>query len=122
MASFKLDTATGDLDLTNGKATLLYDDESLRQRIDCRLRLVTGEWFRDLTSGTDYFGEILGKTTELQRRAEFRRRILSTEGVGSIVQLSFENDGATRTMSGEIIVLKDDGYPLDIVFGAEVGE
>jgi hypothetical protein len=121
MASFKLDTATGDLDLTNGKATLLYDDDSLRQRLDCRLRLVTGEWFRDQNSGTDYFGEILGKTTELQRRAEFRRRILSTEGVDSILELSLEHDGVTRTMSGEIIVITDDGYPLDIQFGATVG-
>jgi len=121
MASFKIDTATGDLDLTNGKASLVYDDESLRQRIDCRLRLVKGEWFRDEESGTDYFGEILGKTTELQRRAEFRRRILGTEGVDSILQILLSNDGATRTISGEIVVIKDDGFPLDVQFGATVG-
>lgn len=121
MASFKLDTATGDLDLTNGQSSLIYDDESLRQRLDCRLRLVRGEWFQDLNEGTDYFGEVLGKTTELQRRAEFRRRILGTSGVDSIAQILLEHDGATRTVSGEIVVIKDDGYPLDVQFGATVG-
>jgi hypothetical protein len=108
----------GDLEYVNGKRQLVYDDEALRQLIDCRLRLFVDEWFRDTSDGTDWYGEILGETTELQWRAELRRRLLSTPGIASIaaMELSIDEDG---TLSGEITLIKVDGLALDVRFGED---
>lgn len=109
-------TTLGDLSVTEGLIDLVYDDDAIVQSLDLRLRLVLGEWFRDQDDGTDWFGDILGKVEEAQQRAELRRRILGTGGVASIAELTLTVDTSTRTLSAEVTVIKDDGWPLEVQF------
>ena len=66
-----------------GRSGLLLKDSpiTVAQAIKTRLALTVGEWFVDLTTGTDYFGAILGHGTEGTRDLEVQSRILDTQGV-----------------------------------------
>lgn len=115
-ADLQLDPATRDIVVENGDLVLIYDDEALRQRLWLRLTDVLGDWFRDTTHGTDWFGAILGKRSDVVRRTELRRVVLATEGVAGVVRLELDYTNSTRTLAVEMTVLKADGLELDIRF------
>ena len=116
MADLKLDPATRDLVVENGDLALIYDDESLIQRLWLRLSDVRGNWFRDTERGVDWFGSILGKRSDVVRRTELRRVVLATDGVAGVVRLEFDYTAATRSLAIDLTVLKTDGLELDVRF------
>jgi hypothetical protein len=107
------DGTTRDLIFTAGDLTVLTGPEARAQRIRIALRHLMGEWFLDQTSGTDYFGQILGKSSELSRRAEYRRRILGVPGVVEIASMQLTVDPKTRQLSGTITAIDVTGVPLE---------
>lgn len=113
-ADLKIDTATGDLSFANGDIELVYDDDTIRQRLKLRFEDVRGDWFRDLEYGTDWFGSILGKRSDLTRRAEIRRVALGTTGVAAIRNLDITYSG--RHMTVDIEVVRDEGGTLAVRF------
>ena len=115
-ADLKIDLSTGDLVIENGDLVIIYDDEALIQQLWLRLSDVLGDWFRDTTYGTDWFGSILGKKSDITRRTELRRVILGTEGVSSLERLELEYANSSRTLTIDFTVIKDDGLPLDVRF------
>jgi hypothetical protein len=69
------------------------------QAVLTRLRLLQGEWFLDVTDGTPY-QSILGKRQPGSNPdALIKNRILSTQGVTSIVSYSSSYNGAARTLT-----------------------
>jgi CubicO group peptidase (beta-lactamase class C family) len=62
--------------------------ETVAQVVRTRLLLLTGEWFLDQTSGTDYAGRILGAHTQATYDQAIRERILGTQGVLGIADYS----------------------------------
>jgi len=77
---------TGDYTFGQGSADFLVNSpDAVGQAIITRLKLLQGEWFLDVTEGTPYSTQILGKTTATQRDAAIRARILGTQGVKSII-------------------------------------
>ena len=75
----KLDE-NGDI-VTSGKIFTSQADE-IAQTIRTRLRLFLGEYFRDITDGTPWFEQILGKNVNMSaREAALRNRIASSPGV-----------------------------------------
>lgn len=115
MSDFQIDVKNGrDLVFVAGKLQLVKDATARAQRIDIALHHFYGEWYRDQTQGTDWFGKILGKTSELSRRAEIRRRILSVPGVVEIEAMNLTTDAHSRKMNGTITVLDITGAPDDV--------
>lgn len=115
MADIAIDN-DGELVLDGPRLTLVYDDEYIRQRLQIAFRHSQGEFFRDLNAGTDYLGSILGKSTDLSRRAEIRRRCLEVPGVREVSEINLSLDGRTRKLSGTVTVIKDNGAPLEVRF------
>lgn len=71
---------TGDI-MTSGIQFVTGRDE-IAQTIQTRLRLFLGEYFRDITDGTPWFEQILGKATNMNaREAALRQRVANTQGV-----------------------------------------
>lgn len=116
MASFALNAATGDLDFTGNRLQIVYDDDAIIQQIRTRLRLSLGEWFRDLSAGTDWIGSILGKHDDVTRRAELRSRIQGTPGVETVVRLEMSFDARTRKLSAAALVRLTSGRLEDVRF------
>lgn len=67
---------------------LVDSPELVAQSILTRLRLVTGEWFLDVTEGTPYPTQILGANTQKTRDTAIRTRINETPGVVGILSYS----------------------------------
>lgn len=117
-ADLKL-TTSGDLSIAAGDIEMVYDDDTIRQRLKLRLQDNLGDWFRDELYGTDWFGSILGKRSELTRRAEIRRVVLGTEGVAAIKRLEFTLSG--RDLSVVLDVVRDEGGTIAVRFEALKG-
>jgi hypothetical protein len=82
-------SSDGDYTFGQGNANFLINSpEAVAQSVLTRLKLAQGEWFLDVNEGTPYATQILGKTTQSQRDAAIRSRILGTLGVNSILQYS----------------------------------
>ena len=82
--------ALGDDYSFGGGASNFWKDvpQAVAQSVLTRLRLMTGEWFLDVTEGTPYKEQILGAGTQGKRDAAVQRRILETQGVKSIISYS----------------------------------
>ena len=74
--------------LSNSPATVA-------QAVLTRLELWRGEWFLDVTDGTPYMQDILGRNTNYD--LEIQNRILSTIGVLEIT--SYSSSVVNRTLS-----------------------
>lgn len=90
----KLDE-NGDI-VTHG-VMFLKEREEIEQTIKTRLRLFLGEYFRDITDGTPWFEQILGKGASMSaREAALRNRIVRTPGVVRLTSFSTDFDVNTR--------------------------
>ena len=86
--------------VTSGSHFISTGAEEVAQTITTRLRLFLGEYFRDNTDGTDWFGSVLGKgNTTGVADAELRRRISQTENVNGIISFESNFDFETREYS-----------------------
>lgn len=112
-ADFKLDEF-GDLAVENNDFVLVTGSDAVRQRMQIALRHVNGECFLDRDAGTQYYEKILGKSSDLARRAEFRRRLLQIPEIREITLLDLQVDPLTRALSGEIAVIQTSGETLEV--------
>jgi hypothetical protein len=77
--------ANGDMTFGHSKADFLVDSpEAVAQVLKTRFGLATGEWFLDVTEGTPYGADILGKSNRATYDQAIRGRILDTPGVSAI--------------------------------------
>lgn len=87
-------------DIVTQGSIFLTGREEIEQTIKTRLRLFLGEYFRDITDGTPWFEQILGKGSTLSaREAALRNRIVRTPGVVRLTSFSTDFDLNTRTYS-----------------------
>ncbi len=95
---------SGDL-ITRGKM-FLTEREAISQTIVTRLKLFLGEYFRDVTDGTPWFQQILGKFENLNAvEAILRNRIARTQGVVRLLAFSMDYDLDSRALSVQTQVL-----------------
>lgn len=100
--------ATGDL-VTRGRM-FLTEREAIAQTVVTRLKLFLGEYFRDVTDGTPWFQQILGKFENLNAvEALLRNRIARTQGVVRLLAFSMGYDLEARTISIQAQVLTEYG-------------
>jgi hypothetical protein len=89
-----------DIEIINGKTTMLYDADALTQILNNKLRTWLGEWFADTTVGIDYLGLFNQKTFLDRRFALLVRGILTDDArISSINSLEVAFDRTTRTIS-----------------------
>ncbi len=113
MSDLALDDA-GDLLVEDGDLQLVLNEEYVRQSIAVRLKHFTGEWFRDQNLGTDWYGQILGDSSDLSRRAELRRRILGTSRVATLTRLGLALDAERRVLTVDFEAQLDSGAPVEM--------
>jgi len=94
-------TDAGDLDLTEGRLSLVDGLEAVRQRCLLRLRTYRGEWFMDQRVGMPWVPEVLGSkpvaTAAVAQR--IRQALLSTPGVTQVLAVTPTFDSRTRELS-----------------------
>ena len=77
-------SATGDHQFGRAGIFLTNSPEAVRQAVQTRLSLWTGEWFLDLQEGTPYEELILGFNNQGLRDQIIKERVLETQGVDEI--------------------------------------
>ncbi len=108
MISRRLDPETGDI-VTAGEQ-FITGREEVAQCVQTRLALFLGEYFRDITDGTPWFQEILGKFASIDNVENIlRRRIAETPGVVRLISFSNTFDPVTRKFSVSAGILTADG-------------
>ena len=86
-------------DIQTSGVQFLTEAEEVAQTVKTRLQLFLGEYFRDNTEGTDWFGKILGKGRGLAAaEAEIKKRIVQTANVLSLTGFQTDYDITTRRM------------------------
>jgi hypothetical protein len=97
--------ANGDYSFGQSAANFLVDSPAaVAQCVLTRLRLWQGEWFLDLTAGTPWMQQIMGKSRPAGRDAAIRQVILLTPFVKGISNYATTVDLRTRawTMSCDL--------------------
>lgn len=99
MNDFLLD-ADGDLDTSQLGLAIVRGADRVKQNIQIKLKLWTGEWFLDTEAGTPYLEDILGKRISLGGAlASIRASILEVDGVNGITNFSYVFNRQTRVLN-----------------------
>src|SRR5690606_15887722 len=107
---------SGDL-VTRGRM-FLTERAAIAQTVVTRLKLFLGEYFRDVTDGTPWFQQILGKPENLNAvEAILRNRIARTPGVVRLLSFELQFDLDSRTLSVQAQVLTQYG-DADVQFSS----
>lgn len=98
-------------DIVTSGTQFISERDEIAQTIKTRLRLFLGEYFRDITDGTPWFEQILGKNTNVNaREAALRNRILNSPGVIRLTSFSTNFDNVnTRVYTVTASVLTSYG-------------
>lgn len=104
-----------DLDLTSGNLVVIEDlGPVTAQKLTNKFLLFLGEWFIDTRIGVPYFQQVMLKNPNLSAIGQlFRKIILNTPGVDSILQASLEFDVTQRVLNAAFKVQLADGTVLE---------
>ncbi len=110
MASLKINSATGDLDLSTNNLEIVTGDDAIIQQLRSRMQFFLGEWFLNRLIGFPYWTDVFVKDPRLGAiRSFYRQTILTTPGIASLVTLDLDFATATRALSVAFSAKKDDG-------------
>jgi hypothetical protein len=98
-----------------GADFLVNTPEAVGQAILTRLRLMTGEWFLDVTEGTPYATQILGRNTQATYDQAIRERILDTEGVLSVDAYSSELINRRLSVSATVTTIYGEATVTEVL-------
>lgn len=101
MKNLYVDRETNDLVVEKGRLKLTTTlTEAVAQKIQCRLKVVQGEWFLDSSFGLPWFTRIFKKAPDFNDiKTIFVSTILDTEGVDSLLSFTPKFNKKTRTYS-----------------------
>lgn len=113
MKKFRTRKLDSNGDITTSGVVWIYDLEAVAQTIETRLRLFSGEYWRDVTDGTPWIERILSKnnqTNTLQAKLSLiKSRMLDTEHVVSILSWEADFSLQDRKLSVVANILTDFG-------------
>lgn len=93
-------SSSGDMTFGSGEANFLVNSAAaVAQLLQTRMALWTGQWFLDLTEGTPYSTQILGKNTQTTYDNAIITRILETPNVNAITAYESNLNTATRALT-----------------------
>ncbi len=100
MQDLILSERDSDLLFRNSDLVMSSEADAIAQRIQSKLRLIRGEYFRNRRAGVPYFEKILQKNPRSEIvRSVIRRTISDDTDVEKIESLNFDFDGTTRRMT-----------------------
>lgn len=89
----------GDLSVSNGALQMVSDEAAIVQAIRIRMQFFKGEWFLDLDAGIPFFQSVLVKNPDnATLDYVFRKALLETPGVLSVLSLSARVDRSIRRL------------------------
>lgn len=95
----KLDTATGDLDVSDGDLGIVTMLDAVAQFLRQKLKMFQTEWFLDQQAGIPYFDQVFVKNPkQVVIDSIFKSEILSAPGVVELLEYSALLDGPTRQL------------------------
>lgn len=79
-----------------------------------RLKMFLGEYFLDISDGTPWFQNILGKAPQDVAEIALKQRIITAQDVIGISQFSFETDAQSRqvTVRADIVDVNNEQVQL----------
>src|SRR3972149_2057877 len=96
-SDIRLDLATGDLTITQGRLSLAVGADAVVQSLRIRFRTFLGEWFLDSRVGVPWFQLVFVKHPNLRlARAVLRQVALATPGVVAVRAFSVSLDDRRR--------------------------
>jgi hypothetical protein len=97
--------ANGDYSGGRGGGNFLINSPAcVAQSVLTRLRLWQGEWFLDITEGTPWLQQVLGKFSKPIYDLAIKTRVLGTQGVTGIVNYSSTRDDVTRKLTVQMTI------------------
>lgn len=91
--------------------------EAVANAVRWSLKLILGEYFRDITDGLDVFGVVLSKQASQQAgEAAIRSRIMSTDGVKSILAFELSKNIQERAVSIKCVIMTEYGE-TEVTYG-----
>lgn len=100
MNDLQLDTLTGDLLVEDLSVFIVKGADRVRQNLDVKLNLWSGEWFLDTEFGTPYLDGVLGKQISLNgATAALKKSILEVADVDRITRFSPRFDRVARRLN-----------------------
>lgn len=94
-----LTDVNGDWDLTGGRVTIVTGPVETKQRIEGRLKLFKGQWFRDTRLGVPYFQIVLVKNPDLDAIRQMIKSIIAdTQGVKAVTSVTMTLDRQRRKL------------------------
>lgn len=115
MSDIRID-ADANIPITDNDLEIVTGQEAIGQDIRRSIRVVKGEYFRDVNMGIDYNNEILikGATAELIS-TRFRAEIFAVPGVLDIRGFNITQEGRAATITIEKIVTQEGTFPFEEV-------
>lgn len=110
--------ADGDI-VTSGEYFLTGKDATA-QAVTRRLKLFLGEYFLNVSDGTPWFQQILGKTSRDIAAANIKSRILGTTGVVALAAFEFDFDARTRKITVNASIIDENNEALEYAFSEEL--
>ena len=109
MSDFKLDTDTGDLDVSSGGFEIVEGADAIEQELRIRMKQVQGDWFLDLLQGLPYFSEIfINGPNEANIYAIYSAELLAADNVLKVQRLLL-SDIVNSTLTVDAQVLSTEG-------------
>jgi hypothetical protein len=106
-----LNTATSDLDLSNGDLYLIEENDAIAQHVSQRFKTFLAEWFLDETVGVPYFDYIFRKNPNpVVIDAVLKRVALESPGVVELTSWELTLDSARRELSLDFTARSEEGF------------
>jgi len=106
-------------DIVTTGDVFIQEREEIAQTCVTRLKLFLGEYFRDITDGTPWFQQILGKFESLNTiESILRNRIARTPGVVRLLSFNLDYDLQSRSITISSYVLTQFGETEVLYNGA----
>lgn len=117
MGDLKIDSITGDLDISDNKMHITVEGlESIAQRLRIRLRFFFREWVLDRSKGTKWFELVLRKDVDIfLADQEIRRVVEETPQIKNISKWDSKIDSRTREY--EVIATVHTNLGQQLTFG-----
>lgn len=110
--ALKIDEATTDIKLTDGKFEEVSGLQAVGQRVKDTLFTFTGEWFLDTEFGVPYLEKILGQKTQNLSvvGAILKSKIREAAGAdATLTAFQLTHDTTSREMKASFIIVDSEG-------------